>query len=140
LKNKTSNLPDPKGRLKALETVFSALAHPVRRQIMLIVHFRGGEMTAGDIAKRFGHSWPTTTGHLRILEEAGLLIQEKIGRTRIYRLDVKKLSLIEEWMAWFKKPANVKRSNHELAGQTKRSNKKERREDPQIRDVISRDA
>lgn len=99
--------PDLKGRLEALEVVFNALAHPVRRQILLIVHFRGGEMTAGDIAKRFGHSWPTTSGHLRNLVDAGLLVQEKDGRARLYRLNTGKLSVAEEWMAWFKKPARA---------------------------------
>jgi hypothetical protein len=60
---------DPRSELEALQAVF-ALAHPARRQILLTVYFRG-EMSAGQIAGRFAHAWPTTTRHLRVLESAG---------------------------------------------------------------------
>jgi DNA-binding transcriptional ArsR family regulator len=93
--------PDPKARLEALEAVFAALAHPARRQILLTVHFRGGAMTAGDIAGRFAHAWPTTTRHLRVLEMAGLLRHDKLGRTRVYRIDRARLGVVQEWLAWF---------------------------------------
>jgi DNA-binding transcriptional ArsR family regulator len=48
-------------------------------------------MTAGDIAARFSCSWPTTTGHLRVLEAAGLVRVEKAGRERRYSVDVDRL-------------------------------------------------
>ena len=53
--------------------MFTALAHHSRRTILLVLHLRGGEMTSGEIAGRFDHSWPTITRHLRILEQAGLV-------------------------------------------------------------------
>ena len=65
--------------LAAQEKVFAALAHPQRRQILLVIHFRGGTMTAGQIADRFSCSWPTTTRHLRALESAGLVRVRKSG-------------------------------------------------------------
>jgi len=80
--------------------VCAAIAHPARRQILLTVHMRG-EMTAGDIAARFAHAWPTTTRHLRVLEDAGLIKQERQGRNRVYRVDHTQLRLLEEWLAWF---------------------------------------
>lgn len=83
--------------------MFSALAHAARRQMLLVVWFRGGKMTAGQIAGRFSHSWPTTSRHLRVLEDAGLLAHEKKGRTRAYRVDQRKLDLVREWLGWFKK-------------------------------------
>lgn len=95
---------DPKARLEALEEVFAALAHAARRQILLTVHFRQS-MTAGEIAGRFAHAWPTTTRHLRVLEHAGLLEQTKVGRTRVYRVNRARLDLINEWLAWFTKQA-----------------------------------
>jgi DNA-binding transcriptional ArsR family regulator len=88
-------------KLDDLEAVFSALAHEQRRHILLTLKFRG-EMTAGDIAKRFACSWPTTTGHLQVLEKAGLLIVEKRGRERFYRLDTARLLAVTgDWLAWF---------------------------------------
>lgn len=77
--------------LAELEATFAALAHASRRHILLVLRFRGGEMTAGEIAQRFGCSWPTTSRHLRILEDAGLVQVEKRGRERVYRLDVERL-------------------------------------------------
>jgi DNA-binding transcriptional ArsR family regulator len=79
----------------------SALAHPARRQILLTLHFRGGTATAGDIAARFEHAWPTTTRHLRVLEDAGLLLHEREGRSRVYTLNRQRLALVSEWLGWF---------------------------------------
>lgn len=78
----------------------SAIAHPARRQILLTVHFRGS-MTAGQIAGRFAHAWPTTTRHLRVLEDANLLAHEKVGRARVYRVRRDRLAILEDWLAWF---------------------------------------
>jgi DNA-binding transcriptional ArsR family regulator len=94
-------------RLAALDAVFGALAHPARRQVLMTIHFRGGQMTAGEIAGRFRHSWPTTTRHLRVLEEAGLVTSEQEGRTRTYKLEKKRLAVITEWLAWFEKGAGT---------------------------------
>jgi DNA-binding transcriptional ArsR family regulator len=87
--------------MDAYEAVFTALAHPVRRRILITLHFEGGAMTAGEIAAMFEHAWPTTTGHIQVLQSAGLIQQDRQGRTRIYRLDRHRLELIRDWLAWF---------------------------------------
>jgi DNA-binding transcriptional ArsR family regulator len=99
---KPKRKPRSKGeqQLADVDEVFNALAHPSRRHILLVLQFRGGQMTAGDIANRFGCSWPTTTRHLRVLETAGLLRVEKRGRERIYRLDSTRL--LEVTSAWLR--------------------------------------
>lgn len=90
------------------ETIFGALAHTQRRQILLVLRFRGGAMTAGEIADRFSCSWPTTTRHLRILEDAGLVRVKKRGRERVYHLDRTKLrSTVGKWLKWFDKARPV---------------------------------
>jgi DNA-binding transcriptional ArsR family regulator len=91
----------PVDKLEALDQVVTAIAHPARRQILLTLHFRGGAATAGEVAARFAHAWPTTTRHLRVLEDAGLLRHEKQGRTRVYTLDRARLALVTEWLGWF---------------------------------------
>ena len=98
-------MPKPKAeeRLAALDAVCNALAHPARRQILLTMKYRGGSMTAGEITGRFGHAWPTTTRHLRVLEAAGLVSFQKRGRTRVYRLELKRLQVITEWLQWFER-------------------------------------
>jgi DNA-binding transcriptional ArsR family regulator len=89
--------------MDAYEAVFTALAHPARRRILITLHFRGGSMTAGDIAALFEHAWPTTTAHLQVLQSAGLLHQEREGRARIYRLNSRRLELVRDWLASFAK-------------------------------------
>ena len=69
-------------------------------------------MTAGEIARRFGCSWPTTTRHLNILQEAGLVRGEKRGRERVYRLDRKLLRQVASgWLKMFShKPATLQQT------------------------------
>jgi DNA-binding transcriptional ArsR family regulator len=94
--------------LADVEAVFTALAHSSRRHILLVLRFRGGEMTAGEIASRFGCSWPTTTRHLRVLEAAGLVWVEKRGRERVYRLDTKRLlHVATRWFESFAKETQI---------------------------------
>lgn len=69
----------------------------------MTLNFEGGSMSSGEIAAMFKESWPTTTGHLRVLEDAGVVHHERVGRTRIYRIDRKRLALAEQWLAWFSK-------------------------------------
>jgi DNA-binding transcriptional ArsR family regulator len=90
-------------QIDAYEAVFTALAHPARRRILLTLNFQGGAMTAGEIAAMFQHAWPTTTRHLQVLEAAGLLRHEKRGRTRVYLLERRPLALASEMLAWFAK-------------------------------------
>jgi DNA-binding transcriptional ArsR family regulator len=82
---------DGLAELDEIDRVFAALAHASRRQILGVLKARGGRVKAGDIARRFACSWPTTTRHLRVLEEAGLVRVEQEGRERWYLVETKKL-------------------------------------------------
>jgi DNA-binding transcriptional ArsR family regulator len=95
--------PESKARMDAYEAVFTALAHPARRRILLTMNFKGGMMSAGDIAEIFEHAWPTTTRHLKVLESARLVKQERRGRSRIYAIDRRRLDVVREWLEWFHK-------------------------------------
>jgi len=94
---------EPKARMDAYEAVFSALAHPARRRILLTLNFAGGSMTAGEIADVFEHAWPTTTRHIQVLEAAGLLDHDKQGRNRVYHINRRRLELVRDWLEWFSK-------------------------------------
>jgi len=83
------------------EAIFTALAHPARRRILISLNFAGGEMSAGAIARLFAEAWPTTTRHLQVLEAAGILAHERQGRTRLYRMDRERLALARDWLGWF---------------------------------------
>jgi len=97
-----SAAPDARQRLLDVDAVFTALAHAQRRQILLVLHYRGGEMAAGDIATRFGCAWATTTRHLGVLRDAGLIQVTRRGRNRFYRLDRERLlGVTGEWLGVF---------------------------------------
>ena len=78
-----------------MNTLFKALSHPVRRRIIAML--RSGPLASGDIAAAFDMSWPTITGHLNALKEAGLVSPERDGQTIRYRLEI---SAVEEAMAF----------------------------------------
>jgi DNA-binding transcriptional ArsR family regulator len=94
-----------KRRLADYDAVFSAIDSAARRQILMILHFRGDQMTSGEIADRFACAWPTTSRHLRKLEASGLVNVERSGREWIYKLNRARLEVVGEWLQWFSKPA-----------------------------------
>lgn len=67
-----------------MNAVFKALSHPIRRQIVAML--RDGPLASGDIAAAFDIAWPTITGHLAALKDAGLVEAERDGTTIRYRL------------------------------------------------------
>lgn len=77
-----------------MSDVFSALAHPVRREVLRLL--RDGPMTAGALAERFDVAKPTMSRHFAALKDAGLIQAEKSGNQIRYRLNV---SVAEELMA-----------------------------------------
>jgi len=88
--------------IEIADEVFAALAHPMRRQILLSIHLRG-ETKAGDIAARFDCAWPTTSRHLSTLVESGLLCVDKQGRERVYTCNSDLLSeVLGRWAVHFK--------------------------------------
>jgi DNA-binding transcriptional ArsR family regulator len=72
------------------ERVFAALASTPRRKILAFLN--EGELTAGEIGERFEFSKPALSGHLRILEEAGLISREKRGQFVHFRLVPERLA------------------------------------------------
>lgn len=66
-------------------SVFKALAHPLRREILSIL--RSNPEMAGTLAEMFDVSWPTVSRHLSVLKDANLVITERNGNQIIYRLN-----------------------------------------------------
>ena len=67
-----------------MEKVFEALASTARRKIL--AYLNKGELSAGEIGERFEFSKPALSGHLRILEDAGLIAREKRGQFVYFKL------------------------------------------------------
>jgi DNA-binding transcriptional ArsR family regulator len=96
----------PPARLEEIECVFGALSHEARRHIVLLLSHLGGELPSGYLAKRFSHSWPTTTRHLHVLEAAGLVSVRREGRSCVYRLERERLhEVLGGWLALLDPPS-----------------------------------
>ena len=78
-----------------MNSLFKALSHPARRRMVAML--RDGPMASGDIAEAFEMTWPTVTGHLAVLKEAGLVDAERDGNSIRYRLN---LSAAEEALSF----------------------------------------
>src|SRR5215510_688387 len=91
--------------LAEIEATFAALSHEVRRHIVQLLSHLGGELPSGYLAKRFSHSWPTTTRHLHVLEAAGLVTVRREGRSSVYRLERDKLRrVVGGWLTLLDPP------------------------------------
>lgn len=79
--------------------VFSALANPVRREILM--RLRQGPHAVNDLAQGFEIGRPAVSEHLQVLRKAKLVREESRGRERYYHLDPRPLGDVEAWLAAF---------------------------------------
>jgi DNA-binding transcriptional ArsR family regulator len=70
--------------------VLKAIAEPRRQEILRLIWQR--ERAAGDVAAHFDISRPAISKHLRILKEAGLLAERRVGTQRLYRARPERLA------------------------------------------------
>ena len=85
--------------LHAHSDVFLAIAHPARRAIL--DRLRLGEQPVLALAEPFDMTLPAVSQQLRILREAGLVSERRVGRQRIYRLNPEPLRLVRDWMRYY---------------------------------------
>src|SRR5204862_4914150 len=92
--------------LDEVATVFDALSHEARRHIVQLLAHYGPELSSGYLAKRFTHSWPTTTRHLHVLEAARVVSVRRDGCSCVYRLERDRLErVVGGWLAMLEPPS-----------------------------------
>jgi DNA-binding transcriptional ArsR family regulator len=77
--------------------VFAALADPTRRAF--VERLALGEATVSDLASAVPISLPAVSRHLRVLEQAGLVVRDKRGRTTWCALAPSALDSAADWLA-----------------------------------------
>ena len=87
-------------RYSVLDRTFSALADPTRRHIL--ERLGPGPATISELARPFDISLPGLLKHVRILQEANLVITEKQGRTRQCRLGTEPLNDAARWIQTYR--------------------------------------
>lgn len=75
-------------------TMIEALAAPTRRAVF--EKLMAGPMTVGALAEGLPVSRPAVSQHLKALKDAGLVREERRGRSRVYRLDTKGLAALRD--------------------------------------------
>jgi DNA-binding transcriptional ArsR family regulator len=79
--------------------VFTAIANPVRRQILTSLAHRN--LTVTDIAEPFHVSRSAISQHLTVLLDSGLVAVQKQGREHVYRIRTEALDEVYQWMKQF---------------------------------------
>jgi DNA-binding transcriptional ArsR family regulator len=73
-----------------------AIADPIRRRVLELT--RDDEVPAGALAAEFDVSRPAVSRHLRVLREAGLVVERREGRRRLYRANLEPLAELRSWL------------------------------------------
>jgi len=85
---------------RSLDATFAALADPTRRAILATL--TQGQASVSELAKPYRMSLPAVMKHLRVLQRAGLVSQEKTGRVRRCRLAGESLRQAADWLARYR--------------------------------------
>jgi DNA-binding transcriptional ArsR family regulator len=109
-----------------LDSTFLALADPTRRAIL--ARLAKGEATVTELAKPFNMTQPAVSQHLKVLEDAGLIVRRVEGAKRPRRLAKPGIEAMEQWLRMLQKALarNYHRLDAVLAGMEQHSKGKMR--------------
>jgi DNA-binding transcriptional ArsR family regulator len=91
----------PEAAAETLDQVFSALADPVRREIL--TRLDGAELLVSELAKPFDISLQAVSRHIQVLVRAGLVKQERSGRVSRCRLEAGPILEAALWLNRYSK-------------------------------------
>ena len=76
-----------------------ALGDPTRRQVFELL--RSGPRSVGQLAQGLPVSRPAVSQHLRVLEDAGLVVHTRAGTRHLYELDSAGVAVLRDWVDGF---------------------------------------
>ena len=89
-------MPTPASRTTdPLSATFAALADPTRRAIL--ARLASGERSVTELAAPFEMSMPAVSKHLRVLEQAGLIVRRQEAQRRPCRIEARPLRAVSGW-------------------------------------------
>ena len=83
-----------------LSATFAALADPTRRAIL--ARLAQGDATVTELAEPFDMSLPGVSKHLRVLEEAGLIVKGRDAQFRPCHLEPERLRDVSAWVEQYR--------------------------------------
>lgn len=108
-----------------MDRVFAALSHASRRQMLDLLRDQPG-LSVGELATRFDVTRIAVMNHLKVLEDAGLVISKKDGRSRRLYLNAAPIRMIyDRWTDtysahWLDRMSLVKSVAEAAAAQTRK--------------------
>ncbi len=85
--------------------VWSALVDPHRRAVLDVLRER--PCAVGELVDRLGYTQPTTSKHLRVLRDAGLVQVRRQAQQRIYTIDPEPISELDAWLEPYRRLWNT---------------------------------
>lgn len=86
---------------EVLDRAFAALADGTRRQVL--TRLGDGPASISELAEPAGISLTGMKKHVQVLEDAGLVATEKVGRTRVCRLGPERLDDVMAWIDFYRR-------------------------------------
>ena len=110
-----------------LDAAFSAVADPTRRAIL--ARLAKGEATVNELAEPFEMTQPAISQHLKVLEDAGLIVRRVEGTKRPRRLSNTGIEAMDQWLAMLRKAleTNYDRLDEVLEGMEKQEMEKHKK-------------
>ena len=104
----------------ALSATFAALADPTRRAILS--RLAEGDATVNQLAAPHAMSLPSVSRHLKVLEQAGLIVKGRSAQWRPCHLDAAPLAEVDAWMAPYRDffVARIARLEQQLTDERKK--------------------
>ena len=84
-------------QLEDVDRLLHALADPTRRRI--VERLGRGPASVTQLAAPLTMSLPAVLQHLQVLSTSGVIATEKIGRVRTCRLELERLTIVDDWIA-----------------------------------------
>lgn len=82
--------------MRDLDAGFAALADPTRRAIL--ARLASGEATVMELAKPFAMSQPAVSRHIKVLEDAGLVVRRAEGTRRHLSIAPQGIDDLDRWL------------------------------------------
>jgi DNA-binding transcriptional ArsR family regulator len=110
--------------METLDAAFAALADPTRRAILARLSM--GEATVMELAEPFKMTQPAISQHLKVLEDAGLIVGRIEGTRRPRRLAKAGIESMDRWLGMLRKALekNYQRLDYVLTGMEKNKGEK----------------
>ena len=86
-----------------LSRVFAALADPTRRD--LVARLAVDDATVGQLAAPYDMSIQAVSKHLKVLEDAGLVTQQRDAQRRPRHLEAEVFELMTKWIERYRRQA-----------------------------------